>query len=480
MVARHVMSNRAVIVRHAAAGIGGLLLFASDYPLHAWPLQLVALVPWLWALSSGSDDRSERRPTLSFALLGLTFGASYALPLLVVTAFPWLMALALGAYIIAIWAGASIVVARVLRWTGLSGAIAVGSAIVVAEWISTQAVPIWGTAQSFVRVWSAAPWAIQFVDVTGTPGIVFVLATSQVLLLRIVLDRHRLRFAAALASLLLTVAVYDLIRWFERPTGAIRVAAVGWVHEQLPQGLGTPTGQLVADVMLPLFQRAVDQGATLIVSPETGFFVDGPSRDAAFEPFRGFARTHGVSLAIGYFDDTRNDNRIALIDASGERHEEYRKTHLIPLLEDYVAGDGTPVVFPVGSVRAGGMICQDDNFIDIASKYGRLCVPIVVIPTNDWLAVKDYHFENSRMRALENRFAIVRAATNGVSAIVSAKGEVVARADHFETGPSFVVGDVPLLDAGSVFAWLRHGFVALCLAFLAAAWGLERRKATLG
>ena len=133
-------------------------------------------------------------------------------------------------------------------------------------------------------------------------------------------------------------------------------------------------------------------------------------------------RSYYVALAVGYFDRTRDDNRIAMIDGTGALKGEYRKTHLIPLMEDYQAGDGSLVEMTVRGHRVGGMICQDDNFTDLATGYGRDRTPVVVVPTNDWPAVKDYHFENSRMRPLENRYAIVRAATNGVSAIVSGRG----------------------------------------------------------
>ena len=467
-----------------AAGSGSLL-FLSDYPAHRWALQLVALIPWLWALSM--PHRAKTQPAtgldqyrwaLDAALIGLVLGLFYTGPLLAVTAFPWPMALGLGVYITGIWVALSVAAAYTLRWPRVLGALGVGAAAVVAEWLSAHAVPVWGTAQSFVRVWSAAPWAIQFVDITGTPGIVFVLVTSQALVVRLALGIHqRSRHAIALVALLGSVAAYDVVRWFERPTGSIRVAATGWVDAQLPRGLSTPSQVIVETLLLPMFKDAVDQGAVLVVSPETGFAVSPWTRDAAFEPLLQFARNHSVALAVGYFDRGRNDNRIALIDATGTLQGEYRKTHLIPLMEDYQAGDGSRVALTVQGHRVGGMICQDDNFTDIASDYGRNAYPLVVVPTNDWHAVKDYHLENSRMRPLENRYAIVRAATNGISTIVSARGEVLAERDHFAAGPGVAVADVPIYRPGSLHAWVRHGFVLLCASMLLLLGWLARRGA---
>ncbi len=457
----------------ALGATSGGLIFLSDFPAHAWYLQLVALVPWLLALSSGPPGRSGRA-----TLVGLAFGMTYAVPLLAVTAFPWTMAAGLGVYVTTIWIGLSVVVARVIRWPGLAGAVGVGAAAVVAEWISAHAVPVWGTAQSFVRVWSAAPWAIQFIDVTGTPGIVFVLVTGQTLLLRIVRETPRRRsHALALAGLLAPIAAYDAIRWYEAPSTTVRAAAVGWVHRDLPSGRRTPAAYVVQQVLQPLFARAADQGAVLIVSPETGFSATAASRRDLFEPLRDLARARGVTLAVGYFDESRNDNRIAFIGPDGTRIAEYRKTHLIPLLEGYEPGDGTRIEVPAAGHRVGGMICQDDNFTDIASGYGRDGVPIVVVPTNDWHAVRDYHFENARMRPIENRYAVVRAATNGYTAIVSARGEVLALRNPFVDGTGLVVADIPVLRPGSVYAWTRHGFAAACaVVLIACAWSVRRAR----
>jgi apolipoprotein N-acyltransferase len=465
------------------------LLFLSDYPAHIFWLQLVALLPWLWVLSTIAPPANPAIPSgttgstksswawLEAAAAGLTLGLFYTVPLLVVTAFPWLMAVGLGVYITGIWILLSLAVARVLRWPGVSGAFAAGSVAVLAEWVSTHAVPIWGTAQSFVRVWSAAPWAIQFVEVTGTLGIVFALVTLQALVVRLAVHTaDRRAHAIALLALVAVVSVHGAIRWFEKPSGSLRVGAVGWNREHLPQGRRTPDKDIVQGMLLPLVKDAIARGAVLVVSPETGFEVNDATRKSFFDPFHELAREHRVAFAIGYFDNVRNDNRIALIDETGALQGEYRKTHLIPMIEDYTAGDGTRLTLTVQGYRVGGMICQDDNFTDLASGYGRDGVPIVAVPTNDWGAIKDYHFENSRMRPLENRYAVVRGTTNGISAIVSARGEVLAKLDHFDGGPGAVVADLPLLRPGSLNAWARHGFAVLCAGLLALFWGLRRRK----
>ncbi len=57
------------------SSVSGLLLFFSDCPLHLWPLQLLALVPFLYTL--------ERvcRSYKTAALAGLMHGLCYLVPL---------------------------------------------------------------------------------------------------------------------------------------------------------------------------------------------------------------------------------------------------------------------------------------------------------------------------------------------------------------------------------------------------------------
>ena len=45
---------------------------------------------------------------------------------------------------------------------------------------------------------------------------------------------------------------------------------------------------------------------------------------------------------------------------------------------------------------------------------------------------------------IESGGNVIEAATNGISAIFTARGEVLARRDHFKSGPGVVVADLPL------------------------------------
>src|SRR5438874_453781 len=89
---------------------GGGLLFLSDYPVHAIPLQLVAFVPLWIALARGVTTRRGA------ALCGLGFGLAYVGPFQIVLHFPILMAVGLVLALSALWAIVGVLAFATLRW----------------------------------------------------------------------------------------------------------------------------------------------------------------------------------------------------------------------------------------------------------------------------------------------------------------------------------------------------------------------------
>ncbi len=470
------------LTTYGLAGVSGLLLFGSDYPIHAWPLQGVALVPWLLALV-------RLRPGVWTGLgAGACLGLGYTVPLSMALSFPLLLGVGLALYLTVLWALLLAGAAYLVRGSPLLAAVSVGALAVVLEWVDMSLVPVWGTAQIFTRVWSASPWAIQMVSVTGVTGLVFVVVTGQALvataLIRV--DARR-RAVVALAVFVALVAAGNTALWPSTPRRTVRVAAVGWTAKDLPRGHLTHWQLLFDTVYLRLVRRAAARGARLIVSPEVGFRVPPFSRQTFEKRLAATAREYRVWLAVGFFDYAVNRNQLLFVDPGGRMRGEYSKTHLIRKMERYNPGSGKLVTVDVKAdlqgpdlqgpglkgpglkgpgFRLGGMICQDDNFTDLARGYGRRGVEVMAVPTNDWRQVRNYHLENSLFRAVENRYAIVRAASNGVSVIVSARGEVLARRDHFAEGAGALVVDLPIYKPGSIYARAGDWLVALSLLLL--------------
>jgi apolipoprotein N-acyltransferase len=459
----------------------GLLLFASDYPLHLYPLQAIALLPLLLGLLRLCAS------TRAAALAGFGLGLGYTVPLAIALEFPPLMGGPLALYISAIWVLLAAGAFRVLRWPTPLGPIAVGAVAVVVEWIDFTAVPIWGTAQAFVRVWTAAAQTVQLASLAGVLGLVFALCAGQAILARLLLPlrpeadgRRRERLAGGLALALLSggILAWSLYAWSRPTRGELTVAAIGWTAGDLERERLHWPPALFEKRYAPLVREAARRGAKLVVSPEVGFLLGAREKPILLERVASLARELGIALAVGYFDRVRDQNVARLVGPDGRTLGEYVKTHLIPFVERYRAGEGSLLEAELGGVRVGAMICQDDNFTDLARANGRRRAQLVVVPTNDWEQVKEYHLENARFRSVENGYATVRAASNGISAVISPRGEQLARRDHFREGPGVILARVPLSEGGRLYSWAGDwlaGASALVL-LLGASWQRRRRR----
>jgi apolipoprotein N-acyltransferase len=450
-----------------AAALAGLLLSAADYPLHVWPLGIVALTPMLWVLST---PMSARR----VANAAVVFGVAYAAPLAVALGFPWPLALGQVLIVTAVWTIAWLGVARALRLGPVAGPLTAAAFVALVEWANFTFVPLWGTAQCFVRTWSAWPPAIQTVAFWGMSGLVFQVVAVQALAVSAVRTRPRYWTVFAAVWLVWPVATGAWqVQVEEDLDYGTTVAAIGWAHApgDAPSATELLDSRIVPDVM-----EASSRGARLVVTPELGLVLGAHDRPDVFARLAQLAKDAHLTLAIGWYDLDAARNQVTFFDAEGHASEPYLKTHLVPFVESYPPGDGKLIQLAAQRrvPAIGAMICQDDNFTDLAREYGRRGVGIVAVPTHDWREVAPYHLENSRFRAVENRYAVVRAAANGTSAIISRTGRVLASRDHFKEGDGLIVAKVAGGGRMRVYSWFDWPPFAW-LAILGVAFVRERR-----
>lgn len=452
---------RPLLVRLSGIASGLTMMVPQLEPSLAW-LQAAALLPILYV--AGSERASGR----DVVAAGIYMGIAYVLPQVIALLMPVQITLILILGFVLLTTVFAGLAKRLLRGPAVIGALAVGALLVLLDWLNFTVVPIWGTAQSFTRCWSSYPRLIAFVAFTGITGIGFVLAAVQALMVNLVLrPGQRRRILAALVVIVLVCAAGNFTARQPRPRGRIKVAALGWTSADKAKSsaLGQEKGfdALFANPV----GEAARQGARLVVSPEIGFYWPQTDRDKWLERFGAISRRHGIFLAVGhaYSDDEGMTNRLLFMGPHGRILGQYLKTHLTPF-ENFRRGSGRLAVINMQGTRVGGMICQDDNFTDLSRSYGREGVCVMAVPTLDWRAIRNAHLQSSIHRAIESRYAVVRAATDGISTIISPTGEVLARRDHFEQGPGIIVAQVPLYGGRTLFSILGHWPVPAAAVFL--------------
>ena len=167
-----------------------------------------------------------------------------------------------------------------------------------------------------------------------------------------------------------------------------------------------------------LAAQAAARGAALLVSPEmylTGYAIgpeavrrlaeplDGPSAARAAE----IARETGVALLYGYpevGEEGRVYNSALLLDRSGCRLANHRKTHLYGTLDRdaFAPGSGPPTVAELDGVRLGILICYDVEFPENVRLLAMQGVELLAVPTANMVP---YHFVVDALvptRAYEN------------------------------------------------------------------------------
>jgi apolipoprotein N-acyltransferase len=203
--------------------------------------------------------------------------------------------------------------------------------------------------------------------------------------------------------------------------------------------------------------REVAKGAQFIVIPETAIAADPAWRDQALTPLAEVARQGHVTIVAGVVSVKPWRNMAVSFLPDGSVHS-YDKRHLLPPGEDkFTPGPGPGLL---GDGRAVA-ICKDLDFPRTLRRDAQSGIRLMAVPANDFVKDGWIHARMAVMRGVENGFAVVRSAFNGVATASDAQGRVLARASTVQPGMLRLSADVPLgpgptlyTRIGDVFAWL--------------------------
>ena len=120
-------------------------------------------------------------------------------------------------------------------------------------------------------------------------------------------------------------------------------------------------------------------------------------------------------------------------------------------------GERQTVFYLENGTKVGLPICYESIFGEVFAAFVKQGAALMCVITNDswWQTSPGYkqHFEMSRLRAIETRRYIVRAANTGTSAIIDPKGQ-----PHYKTAygePAVIKASVQLLNHKTFY--VRYG-----------------------
>lgn len=272
---------------------------------------------------------------------------------------------------------------------------------------------------------------------------------------------------------------------------------IGVVQGNIDQSLKWAPGMQrhTVGIYRDLSLRAANEGAlNLVVWPETAAPFRFGEESSLTEAVRATARQSGASLLLGAprretdGGRARHFNSAFLLSPQGDTLGTSDKVHLVPFGE-YVplgrffpflskmvagAGDFSPGAsrrLPFRDARLGVLICFEGIFPGLARDNARRGSGLLVNLTNDaWFGDSSASAQllaMVRFRAVENHTWLVRAANNGISAIIDPRGRIVSRTPLFWRG--VLRGRVEFGSHPTMYQ--RWGDVLpVCLAFLSVSW----------
>lgn len=321
-----------------------------------------------------------------------------------------------------------------------------------------------GTYGSFAYSTMAAPVLIQSASLLGMYAVTFLICLFSNTLAMALRFKRNVGVAVGLGlALFVANLVFGVVRLARPQPDVVRVAAIvdetavdaAW-HAHSPAADREVTETYAREIRL-----AGRQGVRFAVTPEGGMAFIPDAQSAIVAPLVAASKDTGVQIIAGFHSDAPPADFALAITPDG-KVQRYDKRHRVPGLEDrFVPGH-------VSGWLGGGRameICKDLDFPDTIRADGAQGVRLVGAPAGDMGIDGWQHGIMSVMRGVENGFALVRAAHDGLAFASDAQGRLVAVRKDAPTGLTMVVADLPLGPGPTLYTRIGNVFPWLCVLF---------------
>jgi apolipoprotein N-acyltransferase len=503
-----------------AAGVLSVLAMA---PVNFWPVLFLTFPTLVWLIDGAGIGR-WRGVTVA-ATTGWWFGFGYFVAglywigyafLVDAPTFGWLLPIA----VIGLPAGLAIftafgaALARLLWTRGAARILALGVALTVAEWLRGHLLT--GFPWNAFGYALTAPLALaQGVSVIGIWGFTFIAVVVSASPATLADDRAETRWTWLPLALGIAVVAglggFGALRLAGMPTQMVDGVRLRIMQPNLKQDIrfNYAAKQQVMDRYVALSDRPSGprslgvRDATHLIWPESAFpFFLAREPDALAQIARLLQGgtvliTGAVRLAepVNPVDPVVY-NSIYVIDHDGSIVSQYDKVHLVPfgeylpfqhLLESlglqqltkqrggFLAGDRRRLLSVPGAPPALPLICYEIIFPGEVMPSGPRPGWIINLTNDGWFGISSgpfQHFQQARMRAIEEGLPLVRAANTGISAVVDPLGRII---NSLPLGSEGVI-DAPLPEPIGVPIYARFGDIPTGLIIVAALLAIVRRR----
>jgi len=298
-------------------------------------------------------------------------------------------------------------------------------------------------------------WLMGYVPVLGAYGasLVAALLAAGLVGLLVLSGRRRWVAGGGVVALVLGGLLLTALPW-TRPVG--ETLSVSIVQPSIAQEDKWRREQFQPTLALYEKLTRAHFGRDVIVWPESAIPATlGQVAEDYLLPLAADAHAHGTALVTGIFVRDPQDGTYynSLVALDGEL-DVYHKRHLVPFgeytplrgllgwldrfvvipMSDLGTGTGRPLL-QVNGHPVGASICYEDAFGEEVIEALPEAAYLINVSNDAWFGdslAPWQHLELARMRALESGRWMVRATNTGVSAIIDARGRLVAVSPQFE------------------------------------------------
>ncbi|MGA2777387.1 MAG: apolipoprotein N-acyltransferase [Steroidobacteraceae bacterium] len=265
-----------------------------------------------------------------------------------------------------------------------------------------------------------------------------------------------------IGALFIAPTLASRIEWTHPDGAAFQVAAV---QGAIPQDLKWQQNN--RDATIARYSQLTSQawGARLIVWPEAALPVLANNIEDYLKWLQAAGRSHDADFAIGLvnYDPTTHAyfNGLRVLSDTGGGW--YYKRHLVPFgeyfpvpgfvrswmrlmslpFDDLTAGAENQPVLSAAGQKLGLTICYEDAYGSRQLRVLREATLLINVTNNAWYGdstAPHQHLQISRVRALEAGRYLVRAANDGITALIGPRGQIIARLPQFQ--PAVLRGEV--------------------------------------
>jgi len=214
--------------------------------------------------------------------------------------------------------------------------------------------------------------------------------------------------------------------------------------------------------------HATPAGTEAVVLPEKIGRVSESALAEVDTLFSSAATATRTAIILGLVRKTSSAgfNSSRFYSSGGRMEANYDKHHLLPGVEPEKPGDKR-VLLDQPSGRWGLQICKDMDFPELSRESALQGANLLLVPAWDFNLDRWLHARMAVLRAVENGFALARAARNGLLTLSDNRGRILAEAS---TAPGRFVSiskKVNVSREETFYARTGDWFASLCVGMFA-------------